>query len=354
MMDKCKQLFEIIADFYRKEGRSLPWRESTEPYRVWLSEIMLQQTRVEAVIPYFHRFLDALPSVKALAEAEEETVLKLWEGLGYYSRARNLHRAAKAVMTQHGGAFPETYEGLLSLPGVGEYTAAAVGSICFGLPRAAVDGNVLRIYARVFEDGRDILNTAVKKEITEKLSAVFPVGKEAGDVTQGFMEIGQRYCLPNGTPLCVDCPLKELCQAARNGTAASLPHRAAKSQRKAEEMTVLLLHLAGEGKGKFVLRKRPEKGLLGGLWEFPNTPGKLSAQEALAFAQNLGARADGAVAAEGGVHIFTHKEWHMSGYFIECTAFEEKSGFALATQDEIKTVYPIASAFGVFKGQILT
>ncbi len=353
MMDKCKQLFEIIADFYRKEGRSLPWRESTEPYRVWLSEIMLQQTRVEAVIPYFHRFLDALPTVRDLAEAEEETVLKLWEGLGYYSRARNLHRAAKEIARKHGGAFPESYEGLLSLPGVGEYTAAAVGSICFGLPRAAVDGNVLRIYTRLFEDGRDILNASVKREITESLSSVFPEGAHAGETTQGFMEIGQRFCLPNGAPLCEECPLSSICDAAKHGTQSEYPHRAPKAKRKTEEMTVLLLHIADGGRGRFVLRKRPKGGLLGGLWEFPNTEGTLSAHEALAFAQNLGAVADGAVEIPGGVHIFTHKEWHMSGYLIECTAFDKKDGFALATADEIKAVYPIASAFGVFKKQIL-
>ncbi len=352
-MDKYKQFLEIIADFYRKEGRSLPWRESTEPYRVWLSEIMLQQTRVEAVIPYFHRFLDALPTVRDLAEAGEETVLKLWEGLGYYSRARNLHRAAKEIMETHGGAFPESYEGLLSLPGVGEYTAAAVGSICFGLPRAAVDGNVLRIYTRLFEDGRDILNASVKREITERLSSVFPEGARAGETTQGFMEIGQRFCLPNGAPLCGTCPLSAICNAAKHSTQGAYPHRAPKVKRKTEKMTVLLLHVAdGEG-GRFVLHKRPKEGLLGGLWEFPNTEGALSAHEALAFAHSLGAAADGAIEIAGGVHIFTHKEWHMSGYLIECTAFEKKDGFALATQDEIKAVYPIASAFGVFKGQIL-
>ncbi len=350
-MQKCKQLLEIIADFYRQNGRMLPWREDISPYKVWLSEIMLQQTRVEAVIPYFHRFLDTLPSLSALAEAEEETVLKLWEGLGYYSRARNLHRAAKEIIQTYDGHFPESYEQLLTLPGVGEYTAAAIGSICFGIPRAAVDGNVLRIYARVFEDERDILNAAVKKEITERLSAAFPKNRSA-DVTQGMMEIGQRFCLPNGAPLCDSCPLRSICQAAENGTALTLPHRTPKAKRKIEKKTVLILHIADEKEGKFVLHKRPAKGLLGGLWEFPNTDGTLSAEDALAFAHTLGVHADGAIAAEGGIHIFTHKEWHMSGYLIECTAWEEKNGFVLATSDEIKTVYPIASAFGVFKRQI--
>ena len=351
-MDKSKRLVAALAAFYRKEGRALPWRENTDPYRVWLSEIMLQQTRVEAVIPYFHRFLDALPTVKSLADAKEETVLKLWEGLGYYSRARNLHKAAKAVMEKHGGLFPPSYEGLLSLPGVGEYTAAAIGSICFGLPTAAVDGNLLRIYTRLFEDGRDILNAPFKKEITEALSAVFPTGKEAGEVTQGFMEVGQRFCLPNGAPLCEGCPLSELCGARKNGTWDIYPHRAPKAKRKIEPLTVLLIHIADGAKGKLVLHKRPDRGLLAGLWEFPNEGGVLEAHEALAFAKRLGAAADGAVKIRGGVHIFTHKEWHMSGYLIECTDFTLQDGFVLATPEEIRSVYPIASAFGVFKNQI--
>lgn len=351
-MDKCKQLLEIIADFYRKDGRILPWRENTDPYRVWLSEIMLQQTRVEAVIPYFHRFLDTLPTVRDLAEAKEETVLKLWEGLGYYSRARNLHKAAKAVMTMHGGLFPSSYEGLLSLPGVGEYTAAAIGSICFGLPHAAVDGNLLRIYTRLFEDGRDILSASFKKEITETLSAVFPTGKRAGDVTQGFMEVGQRFCLPNGAPRCEGCPLSDICGARKNGTWDIYPHRTPKAKRKIEPLTVLLLHIADGEKGKLVLHKRPDRGLLAGLWEFPNEKGSLELHEALALAEELGAVADGAVKIPGGVHIFTHKEWHMSGYLIECTDFTLTEGFALASPEEIRSVYPIASAFGVFKNQI--
>ena len=351
-MDKLKQVLETIAAFYRENGRTLPWREEISPYRVWLSEIMLQQTRVEAVIPYFYRFLDALPTVRALAEADEETVLKLWEGLGYYSRARNLRLAAQAIMEKHKGCFPESYEGLLSLPGVGEYTAAAIGSICFGLPRAAVDGNVLRIYARLFEDGRDILSASVKKEITESLSSVFPSGSEAGDVTQGFMEIGQRFCLPNGAPLCESCPLLSLCDAAKSGKQTEYPYRAPKAKRRIEQKTVLLLHMTDEGRGKFLLHKRPDKGLLAGLWEFPNTEGSLSPEEALAFAEGIGAKADGALEIKGGIHIFTHKEWHMSGYLLSCDAIEPMEGYALATEEDIRGIYPIASAFGVFKKYI--
>jgi len=349
-MDKRKKLLSLIADYYRKEGRPLPWRESADPYRVWLSEIMLQQTRATAVIPYFHRFLDTLPNVKALAEAEEETVLKLWEGLGYYSRARNLHRAAQAVMEKHGGVFPDTYEELLALPGVGEYTAAAIGSICFGLPCAAVDGNVLRIFSRVFADARDITEASTKKDVAQKLSAVFPRGAEAAEVTQGMMEIGQCVCLPNGAPLCDACPLAAICTAKAEGKVSLFPVRAPKAPRRREDKTVLILHVADETpSGRFLLHKRADEGLLNHLWEFPNFEGTLSLDEAIKKAELIGGAPLAAVPTESAKHIFTHLEWHMTGVLIECKSFAVHDGFAAATADEIQTLYPIASAFRAFK-----
>ncbi len=347
-MDKCKELLEKLADFYEKEGRYLPWRENTEAYRVWLSEIMLQQTRVEAVIPYFHRFLSLFPTVFDLASAPEDAVLKAWEGLGYYSRARNLHKAAKEIAQKHGGSFPKTYEELLSLSGVGEYTAAAIGSVCFGLPTAAVDGNVLRVYARVFADSREVTDGSVKKDIRARLNAHFPSGARAGSVTQGFMEIGQRFCSPNGMPRCEGCPLADICSAHAEGKETLYPHRAQKKERRKIEKTVLLLHVASDYGSAFLIRKRDEGGLLGGLWEFPSADEPLSPEGAMEYARSLGLMPLAALPSVSGVHIFTHLEWHMTGVLIECGNVLP-DGFVAASAQDLREKYAIASAFGIFK-----
>jgi A/G-specific adenine glycosylase len=353
MKKSYQEIFTKIADFYKKEGRALPWRRNNDPYRIWLSEIMLQQTRVEAVIPYYNRFLERFPTVRDLAECEEDALLKEWEGLGYYSRARNLHRAARTVCEQYGGVFPNSYEALLALPGVGEYTAGAIGSIAFGLPTAAVDGNVLRIYARLFADERDVTDARVKRDITKELCAVYPAGKVAGELTQGFMEIGQRFCLPNGAPLCRACPLFSLCRVGQDGGHESIPCRAPKKPRKILSKTVLLLHVTDGSGSRFLLRKRPKDGLLGGLWEFPNVDGTLTEEDAMRAAEQLGAQPIGALKTADAKHIFTHLEWHMTGMFVECLTVPEGESTRLASAEEIQSVYPIASAFRVFKDFIL-
>ncbi len=347
-MDKCKELLEKSAYFYKKEGRMLPWRQNRDPYRVWLSEIMLQQTRIEAVIPYFEKFLLLFPTVFDLARADEDALFKAWEGLGYYSRARNLHRAAKIVVEEYGGVFPADYEALLSLPGVGEYTAAAIGSVCFSIPHAAIDGNVLRIYARVFSDARDISDTKVKKDIAKVLNAAYPEGDAAGYTTQGLMEIGQRFCIPNGEPKCNACPLRSLCDTQKNGEFARYPFRKPKRARKKLPKTVLLLHVTDDEGGAFLIRKRESTGLLGGLWEFPSVDEPLSPEEAMEHARALGVSPLAALPCGEGVHIFTHLEWHMRGVLIEC-APTLPDGFTKATAKELKDLYPIASAFRVFK-----
>ncbi len=341
-------MVDTLALFYRENGRALPWRESRDPYRVWLSEIMLQQTRGEAVIPYYKRFLEVFPTVEALAVAEDDALFKCWEGLGYYSRARNLKKAAQTVMA-NGGVFPEDYEGLLALPGVGEYTAGAIGSICFGLPTPAIDGNVLRIFTRVFGIEEDISTPAVKKEIKAALSSVYPVGKAAGDVTQGFMEIGQRFCVPVGAPKCGDCPLRTLCRVAKTGKYASIPKRPVKKARKIQEKTVFILYVKGENGISFAIRKRSEDGLLAGLWEFPNAEGHLSTEDAFRRALTWGFSPEGAVKTVDGVHIFTHLEWHMQGILLPCTTAAAPEGTLFASAEEIEKAYPIASAFRVFK-----
>lgn len=334
-----------LGDWYHTSARPLPWRRDCDPYHVWLSEIMLQQTRVEAVIPYYERFLTVFPDVTALANAPDDLLMKCWEGLGYYSRARNLKKAAIQICEKFGGIFPAEYTSLLSLPGIGAYTAGAIGSISFGLPTPAVDGNVLRILARLFADERDILTQAVKQEYQSALQQIYPSGEKAGMLTQSFMELGQTHCLPNGKPKCAACPLEAICEAHQKGLEESLPRRAPKKARKIQKKTVFLLHM----EDGFILHLRPKEGLLGGLWEFPNTDGHLTAEEAATHVISLGLSPLGVTEVEGGKHIFTHLEWHMKGYFIECENTGLPKGFVLATPNEVATTYAIASAFSPFR-----
>ncbi len=332
------------ADFYRREGRALPWRRDRDPYHVFLSEVMLQQTRVEAVIPYYLRFLSLFPTVTDLAAAEEEAVLKAWEGLGYYSRARNLKKGAERVVSDFGGVFPDTEEGLLSLPAVGAYTAGAMGSICFGLPTPAIDGNALRIYTRLFADGHSISEDAFKREISALFRAVYPSGDRAGEVTQGLMEVGQRFCLPAGAPKCESCPLCSSCAVGRGEASyTAFPHKEKKKPRRIEQRTLLLLT---DGRA-FYLRRRPDTGLLAGLWEFPSLLGEQTVEGALSGARALGFTPEGGIPAVSGKHIFTHIEWHMQSVLILCRG-DAPQGFVAATPEEMAEKYPIPSAFRVF------
>ena len=267
-------IVEPLLAWYDTHARVLPWREHPAPYRVWVSEIMLQQTRVEAVKPYFERFMTALPTIRDLAEAPEDVILKLWEGLGYYNRARNLKKAAGVIMSDYGGHVPETYEELLKLPGIGSYTAGAISSIAFGYPVPAVDGNVLRVLSRVLESHEDILKQSVKKHFEELLRETMPKERTSA-FTQGMIEIGAIVCVPNGKPKCEECPLESLCLAKRHGLLDSIPYKAPKKPRKIEEKTVLLICSSK----KAAIRKRPDQGLLASLYEFPNTDHYLTADE---------------------------------------------------------------------------
>ncbi|WP_295581404.1 A/G-specific adenine glycosylase [uncultured Oscillibacter sp.] len=307
-----EQLPEPLLAWFRTHARDLPWRRTEDPYPIWVSEIMLQQTRVAAVLGYYARFLEAFPSVEALAAAPEQRLMKLWEGLGYYSRARNLQRAARLVAER--GGFPDSYRGLLELPGVGEYTAGAIASAAFGLREAAVDGNVLRVVARLTDCSGDILDPRVKRAVREQVQAVMPW--RPADIrifNQATMELGATVCVPNGPPRCGECPARALCLGRLRGTAEALPVKRAKKARRQEEKTVFLLLRDGRA----ALRRRPDTGLLAGLWEFPNVEGALDE-----------AAAPGAVAAWGleprawkskltARHIFTHVEWRMTGYTLE-------------------------------------
>ena len=303
-----------LLAWYDLNGRTLPWRSVVTPYRTWVSEIMLQQTRVSAVIPYFERFMEELPDVSALAAVSEERLLKLWEGLGYYSRARNLQKAAKVIVSDFGGALPQSYHALLSLPGIGEYTAAAIASINFSEPVAAVDGNLLRVAARVSGCGEDIMDAKVRRLFRQRLDAAIDANRP-GAYNQAMMDLGATVCLPNGAPKCEICPARTMCEAYKNGLTEVLPVRAKKKSRKIEERTVLLLFQGG----KVALRKRPDTGLLAGLWEYPNLPESLDEAGALLALAQMGLSAESIAPAGSAKHIFTHIEWDMKGYFADVT-----------------------------------
>ena len=336
-----KTLPDILCRWFAGNKRDLPWRQDKNPYHIWLSEIMLQQTRVEAVIPYYERFLAACPTVHDLAALEEQKLLKLWEGLGYYSRARNLQKTARILCEQYGGIFPADFHALHSLPGIGDYTAGAIGSIAFGLLVPAVDGNVLRVMARLSSDSRPIDDPKVKKEITAQVQRLLPAG-QSGDFNQALMELGATVCLPHGAPKCHACPAASLCTAFQQGTALSLPTRTPKKPRKIQQRTILLLHW----QGKIAVRRRPAKGLLAGLWELPAYEGILP-PDALrqALAQD-GFSVREILSLRPAKHIFTHIEWHMSGYDITLDTCPD--GFTWATPHELRGTYALPSAFRPF------
>ena len=348
-MNGLSDLPGLLLPWYENNRRDLPWRRDRAPYHVWLSEIMLQQTRVEAVMDYYRRFLAALPTVEALAAADEETLLKLWEGLGYYNRARNLQKAAQVILTQHGGVFPNTYDAIRALPGVGPYTAGAIGSICFDLPTPAVDGNVLRVYTRFLEDGANIDKQATKAAVEAALRPLYAQGN-CGALTQALMELGACVCLPNGAPQCASCPLEHVCRAGQNGSWAQFPVRDPKKARKTVFKTVLVLRCGD----RFAIRKRGKAGLLASLWEFPNADVSIThqsdpdkaAQQALALASDLGAAPTALLMQTGYTHIFTHVEWHMTGYLIDCR--RTPKGFLWVTREQLEGAYALPSAFRPF------
>lgn len=335
---------EPLINWYRQNARALPWRETPEPYRVWVSEIMLQQTRVEAVKPYYQRFLEALPDVAALANAPEEQLMKLWEGLGYYSRARNLQKAARQVMERHGGKLPPSYELLLDLAGFGEYTAGAVASIAFGIPVPAVDGNVLRVFSRLLASDSDIMAPAVRKGCRRLLLETMPQNCP-GDYNQALMELGATLCAPNGPPNCMACPLSHLCRAYLNGNPSAFPVKAPKKERRVEEKTIFAV-ISPEG---VLLRKRPEEGLLAGLWEFPWEEGHLSKGETGKKLEEWGIAPKKRHTLRPAKHIFTHVEWRMAGVLAVCEKILPPEGMRLVTWEEMETVYTVPSAFSAFQ-----
>ena len=338
-----------LLPWFAQNARPLPWRQDRRPYHVWLSEIMLQQTRVEAVWNYYLRFLAALPTVEDLAAAEEDKLLKLWEGLGYYNRARNLQKCARVIVNDLHGEFPTDYDGWLALPGIGPYTAGAVASICFDCPVAAVDGNVLRVFSRLYNDPGVITEPAVKRAFTARVMEHQPPEK-AGDYNQALMELGALVCVPNGAPLCEQCPLASLCEARRAGTALELPHKAAPKARRIEPVTVVLAEDAEE---RFLLQQRPQKGLLAGLWQPLLWEGEaLSAEEICARLEALGLACEGIEPLPAAKHIFSHIEWRMSGYSVCVGSAEAPAGCVWASREQLQNEYTLPGAFKAYKKKL--
>lgn len=334
------QLPGLLLPWYQRVKRDLPWRKDRDPYHIWVSEIMLQQTRVEAVKGYYTRFLQELPTVADLAEADDDRLHKLWEGLGYYSRVRNLKKAAVAVMENHGGIFPRDYEGVRALCGIGDYTAGAICSIAYDLPTPAVDGNVLRVMSRILDDFSPVDTPVFKKEINGLLGQIYP--KEAGAFTQALMELGATLCGPNGKPDCTNCPCSGICKAYKNKTAEQLPVRLPKKNRREEEKTVLILRC----NDRYGLVKRPDTGLLASMWQFPELPGKLSLDDVLTEVENLRLKPTQIIRQVERKHIFTHIQWNMRGYYMEVSNPIED--FSWLTPDEIETRAALPTAFRQF------
>lgn len=333
-----------LLPWYDSHKRDLPWRKDRQPYHVWLSEIMLQQTRVEAVKGYYARFLDALPTVETLANADDELLHKLWEGLGYYSRVRNLKKAARVIVDKHGGVFPEDYEDILALPGIGKYTAGAICSIAFDQPTPAVDGNVLRVVSRLTMDDTPIDQPAYQADIRQRLAEIYP--HQAGMFTQALMELGATVCGPNWTPRCGECPCREFCRASLSGTAEQYPIKTPKKQRRIEERTVFILSCDG----KFALQKRPKTGLLAGLWQFPNCEEKLEFSAALAQVERMGLIPREIYRQVERKHIFTHIQWEMRGIYLEVSSLD--GDFEWFTAEHINGEIALPTAFRQFWEEI--
>lgn len=339
-IDKMKKITKPIVQWYQENKRELPWRKEKNPYHIWISEIMLQQTRIEAVKQYYKRFLEELPTIGDLAQIEEKRLLKLWEGLGYYNRARNLKKAAQIIQEEYHGEMPKNYEELVKLPGIGEYTAGAISSIAYDEKVPAVDGNVLRVVSRVIGSKKDVLESKTKKEITEKLKEIMP--KQAGDFNEGLMELGELICIPSGEPLCEKCPLQEICVARKEGLTALIPVRNSKIKRKKEKITVFLL----EQEGRIAIRKRDKKGLLANMYEFPNVNQKINPKEIQRVLKewNLSGTKEEKVGTHH--HVFSHIEWDMIGYKIQVKSVNEV--FIWVEKQTILEQYPIPGAFMPF------
>ena len=344
MDDGFRQIPGLLLAWYDVHKRRLPWRDGPSAYHVWVSEIMLQQTRVEAVIPYYERFLKALPDIKALASAPEEQLLKLWEDLGYYSRVRNMAKAARQVLEDYGGELPSEPAELCKLSGIGDYTAAAIASFAFGRKTPAVDGNLLRIFARLTDFAENIRTPAAKRQAIVFFNDIFPDDRP-GDMNQALMDLGATVCLPGGAARCANCPLSAHCLAYAAGREAILPLMPVKKPRPAEERTVFVIRTAD----KVLVRKRPSKGLLAGLYEFPNEKGTFNKEDACTYCKNLGLTPVSVRPLPAAKHVFTHLEWHMTGFEL----YVAEASTAFTPISDLADRVPLPSAFAAYTGKVL-
>lgn len=339
------EIVKPLTEWYRENKRILPWRDQNNAYYTWVSEIMLQQTRVEAVKPYFTRFIAELPDIQALAVCPEGRLMKLWEGLGYYNRVRNMQEAAQSVVEKYNGRLPEDYEALLSLKGIGSYTAGAIASIAYNIPVPAVDGNVLRVISRIRESREDIMKQSVRKAMERSIQEIMPA-QCPGDFNQALMELGAVICVPKGQAKCPECPVRKFCQAYAHETVDEIPVKAPKKARKVENRTVLVIQ-DGE---RTAIMKRPNRGLLAGLYEFPNVKGILSKEEALKKVEKMNLEPLYIKALEPAKHIFSHIEWRLTGYLIRVSSLEQNKNTRLIFADKKQSdrKYAIPSAFGAY------
>ena len=330
---------EQLLNWYDENRRILPWREDATPYRVWVSEIMLQQTRVEAVKPYFERFVKELPTLQDLSVASDDTLFKLWEGLGYYNRVMNMKKCAIKCVEKYGGNLPSTYEELIQLPGIGAYTAGAIASIAYKQKVPAVDGNVLRVFSRVLISEDDILKESTKRKFQKIIMDYLPEDRSDA-FNQALMEIGALICVPNAAPRCNICPVASECMGYQSGDAHRLPNKTMKKARKIEKKTVLVITYQNQ----VHLCQREEKGLLAGLYEFDVYEGYLTKKQIKdLFKDNL----KHMTTLEDAKHVFSHVEWHMKGYIIEV---EDKTIDGIwCTKKDIKDTYAIPTAYKVYK-----
>ena len=352
--ERLDQSVQPLLKWFEVFARTMPWRSNPEPYWVWVSEIMLQQTRVEAVRAYFDRFIAALPNIESLANIEDEKLMKLWEGLGYYSRARNLKKAAIVCVEQYHGELPRTYEALLKLPGIGSYTAGAIASIAYEQEVPAVDGNVLRVISRLLAWEEDITKQSVKRKMEAALLELMKrVHPNPRTFTAALMELGALVCIPNGAPCCMECPWKSICLARIQKKVERIPVKKKKIVRKIEERTVFLI----QDGDLTAIKKRPSTGLLAGLYELPNIEGFYSEQEVKRIWEEKLKLPLTVERLKDGKHIFSHIEWHMQAYRVIIPKIleqnkllrEQEGELFFVTQEELNTNYALPNAFKTWK-----
>lgn len=352
-MNDNNNLAQDLLKFYDREARELPFRINPKPYYTWISEIMLQQTRMETAVPYFNRFIEALPTIQDLAEVADDQLMKLWEGLGYYSRARNLKKAAQVIQSDFWGVMPSAYEELIALPGIGPYTGGAIASIAFGQAVPAVDGNVMRVFSRVKAYEKPVMTATGRRFIYDAVRSVMS-GERPGDFNQAVMELGATICLPNGAPLCEKCPINAYCKAYQTGDPLDYPVLPVKKARKIEEKTVFLIYQNIGETRSFMVERRPEGGLLSGMYQFPMKSGHQSEEETRKWILEQGITDFSLKPGKRAKHIFSHIEWHMISYEVQvfCSKVGEPSyNWNWVSGDELELI-TLPTAFKTYRAQM--